>query len=496
MADIKILYVNSDSVYNEHSETTDSIRMFSFKTANKELTDAKLTNLIDGVDANNEHIHDGRYYRENEHISVSTGVSDASKPVITDLGGKLDSSLIDTSELAPLLDHNLLDNLAVGDVHTQYILVNGTRAFTGDQSLGGFKITNLANPVAGTDAVNLQTLQSYQEGLKPKTAVRVATIANINLASAPSAIDGVTLANGDRVLVKDQTSASENGIYVFNGAASAMTRALDFDSLTPIDEINGAYTFVQEGTTHAGKGYVQTGAVTTLNTDLINFVFFNAAASITASTGLVKVGNDIQIAPSAAGSGLGFTAGVLNVNVDDASLEINTDILRVKADGINDTHIDFGTGASQVNAEDLPVIDTANYFTTKNVEAALSQLAESILANGVEYTVGAGGVNKGDLVFISGANTVLPLTTLNSSNYCVGLALETKAATEIVKVLANDTILTGVLTGASPGTKYFWNGTTLVTTAPTGTGSHVWQVGVAKNTTDLHVEVKLIKRNA
>lgn len=93
----------------------------------------------------------------------------------------------------------------------------------------------------------------------------------------------------------------------------------------------------------------------------------------TASTGLTKVGADIQLASSSAGAGLGFAAGVLSVNVDDSSLEIATDTLQVKADGINDTHIDFGTGANQVSAADLPIADGGGLITATDVEGALAE---------------------------------------------------------------------------------------------------------------------------
>lgn len=492
--DIKILYVNTDGFYQEHSESADSVKFLSFKTANKELTDAKLSDLIDGADANDQHIHDARYYRENEFISSSAGVADANKPAKTNASGYV-NDLINVSALNSALDHGALTGLGDDD-HTQYILASGTRAFTGAQSMGGFKLTNLANPTVGTDAVNLQTLQAYQEGLKPKAAVRVATTANINLASAPASIDGVTLASGDRVLVKDQTTTSQNGIYVFNGAAAAMTRAADMDSLTPIDEVNGAYTFAQEGTANAGKGFVQSGTVATLGTDPVVFVFFNAAASITASTGLVKVGNDIQIDPSAAGAGLGFSAGVLSVNVDNSTIEINSDTLRVKADGINDTHIDFGTGANQVSAVDIPIADAGNFTTQTEVEGALQELYGLIAANGVSYTVGVGGVTAGRPCYVSANNTVSEYGALTGTQRIIGVAYTTETAAATVKVLANDTVVAGVLSGFTAGQTVYWTGSGFSASVPAGAGAHVWKLGVAKNATDLHVEVEFIKRNA
>jgi hypothetical protein len=311
---------------------------------------------------------------------------------------------------------------------------------------------------------------------------------------AADVIDGVTLVAGDRNLIKNQADASENGLYIVQ-ASGAPVRATDFDSVTPIDEINGAYTFIQEGS-QAGQGWVQSGTVSTLGTDDIDFIFFNAADTITASTGLERVVNDIRIASSAAGDGIGFSAGVLSVNVDGTSIEINSDTLRVKADGINDTHIDFGTGTNQVSAVDLPIADAGNYFAVDNVEAALQQLAQDITLQGVIYTVGTGGVNKGDLVYINANNEVVKLSTITANEYCVGLALETKIATELVKVLANDTVLTGVLSGATAGTVYYWTGAALSATIPSGGGSNVWRVGVAKNATDLHIEVAYVKKNA
>lgn len=489
MADVKPIYINADGLPEETSPTADSIQLLSLKTANFELTDARLGNLVGGTDIGaTEHNHDGIYFREAEHVNASAGVADAGKPVVLDAAGLLDSSLINFGAI----DHGGLSGL-LDDDHTQYILVDGTRAFTGDQSMGGFKLTGLADPTLGTDAVNLQTLQAQLQGLKPKEAVRVASTADVTIATAPASIDGISLSSGNRVLLKDQTAAAENGIYVFNGAGSAMTRAEDFDSLTPIDEINGAYTAVQEGTANEGKKYVQQGTVATLGTDPINFVFFNAADSITASTGLVKVGNDIQIDPSAAGDGLGFSAGVLSVNVDDATVEIATDILQVKADGINDTHIDFGTGVNQVNAADLPVIDSGNNFTGTDVEAVLAELATQA---GVVYTADGSGVSAGDAVFVSANDTVSTFSTITDNERVVGLALTAAAPAASVKVLQNDTVITGILVGAVAGDTYYWNGTSLSTTIPPGGGSLVYKAGVAKNATDLHVEVELVKKNA
>lgn len=144
-----------------------------------------------------------------------------------------------------------------------------------------------------------------------------------------------------------------------------------------------------------------------------------------------------------------------------------------------------GEGASVIGIQ-----DSANYFVATDVEGALIELVNQ----GVTYTVGS-AVTKGDVVYISANDAVSPYSTLSASHRGVGLAATTEAS-GTVKVLANDEIVTGVLTGAVAGTPYYWNGSTLSTTIPSGSGSHVWQAGVAKNATDLHVEVRLVKKNA
>src|SRR6185295_4032036 len=124
------------------------------------------------------------------------------------------------------------------------------------------------------------------QGVKWKAAVRAATTAAGTLASSfenGDAIDGVTLATNDRILIKDQADAKENGIYTVN-ASGAPTRALDFNASS---EIPGAAVFVQEGTANAEKAFINTNDATfTLGSDNIVFVSFVSALVPTATTSL------------------------------------------------------------------------------------------------------------------------------------------------------------------------------------------------------------------
>lgn len=168
------------------------------------------------------------------------------------------------------------------------IQADGGQAFTADQSLGGNKLTNLGTPTADTDAATKAYVDAARAGLDVKQSVRVATTAAGTLASSfenGDAIDGVTLATGDRILIKNQSSGSENGIYTVN-ASGAPTRATDADSSTEVTA--GMFVFVEEGTANADSGWVMTnnGAIT-LGTTALTFAQFSSVGSALGASNIV-----------------------------------------------------------------------------------------------------------------------------------------------------------------------------------------------------------------
>lgn len=149
---------------------------------------------------------------------------------------------------------------------------------TGSVSLNSQKITNLATPTAGADAVTKDYVDSISQGLDPKASVKAATTVNITLSGAQT-IDGVSVVATDRVLVKNQTLSQNNGIYIVQ--SGAWTRATDADAWS---ELVSAYVFVEEGTTNADSGWIcssNTGG--TLNTTPITWTQFSQAGVLTAS---------------------------------------------------------------------------------------------------------------------------------------------------------------------------------------------------------------------
>jgi hypothetical protein len=157
------------------------------------------------------------------------------------------------------------------------------------------QISGLGTPTQSTHAATKAYVDSLSESLNVHDAVKVATTANITISTALVAgqvIDGVTLASTNRVLVKNQTTTSQNGIYTVQ-ASGAAVRASDYNSVPEIE--TGDFVFVTSGTVNASTGWTQTAVVTTLDTDPITFTQFSGSGTYIAGNGLALTGNSFAI---------------------------------------------------------------------------------------------------------------------------------------------------------------------------------------------------------
>lgn len=179
---------------------------------------------------------------------------------------------------------------------------------TASVSLNSQKITNLLDPTSAQDAATKAYVDAARSGLDVKLSVRAATTANITL-SGTQTIDGVTLVAGDRVLVKDQTTTSQNGIY--DVAAGSWARSSDADTSAVVTA--GMFCFVEEGTVAADTGYVlTTNNPITLGTTGLVFTQFSSTSSVTAGNGLTKTGTTLDVGTA--------SSSRIVVNADDIDL--------------------------------------------------------------------------------------------------------------------------------------------------------------------------------
>lgn len=291
-------------------------------------------------------------------------------------------------------------------------LLNSGDTFTGNLvSNGTAKVTGLPAPTADTDAATKGYVDAASQGLDVKASVRVASTTNIGTLSGLLTIDGVTLVAGNRVLVKDQTTASANGIYV--AASGAWTRASDFDSSAEASA--GAFTFVEEGTTQADSGWVlTTNDPITLGTTALTFVQFSGAGQIDAGAGLTKTGNTLDV---------GAGNGVI-VNADDITLDWGED---ADLSNVNKSPENMGFLQKVARAGHKHDISTAGPTLTlgassMNAEGSSSNISRSDHSHSIDddYVLNAGDTMTGNLTISHGGEASVVLDDTGSAeDFCV-----------------------------------------------------------------------------
>jgi hypothetical protein len=254
---------------------------------------------------------------------------------------------------------------------TSYVLATRLDQFlppNTDVNWASHKITGLADPTQGQDAVTKSYVDAIAQGIDAKASVRAASTANVAVMSGTTTIDGVALAIGDRVLLKDQAAPQQNGIWVVQ--AGAWVRSIDADTWP---ELVSAFTFVESGAANADVGYtctVDPGG--TLGTTPVTWAQFSSAGQVSGGAGLVKNGNVLDVVGTAGR----IAVGPDNVDIDAAyagQTSITT-LGNVVTGTWNATTIDMGRGGTGTTA-------IAGGYVTSN-GSTLSSVA-SIPAGGI-----------------------------------------------------------------------------------------------------------------
>lgn len=346
-------------------------------------------------------------------------------------------------------DKILNGEISDAKVNSTIIVASGAYAMTGDLSLGTHKITNLADPTAGSDGATKSYVDSLSAGLRDfKESARVATVASLPssfsanaLTSAQNgaiAIDGVTLSVTDRVLVKDQGGAGTagespdyNGIYVVTDTGSAgspwiLTRSADADESSEVS--SGMYLYVSEGTVNATSSWVlSTPDPIVLNSTALSFAQFSGAGQLTAGQGISITANTIsadldstmefynngiRLSANAGGSGTTVSNGSIDVNVDNSTIQINAQDELELGSGAAGTALSYDAGTSSLN------VKYDNSTIVLSAGSSSLMVGAGAAGDGLTYNNGALDIN------VNAQNLELVADTLQFSAAAAGPGLQ------------------------------------------------------------------------
>ena len=265
----------------------------------------------------------------------------------------------------PSLAHTKISDFDAG-VRTNRL--DQMTAPTGSVSFNSQNITNVADPVNAQDAATKGFVEATSQGLDVKDSCKAATTGNITISTALNngdTIDGVSLSTNDRVLVKDQSTASQNGIYI---VGSSPARA---DDLAAGSDAAGMFTFVEQGTVNADNGFVCTsnkGSAVT-GTNNLTFAQFSGAGQITTADGLQKSGNTLSVDLKANG-GLVIESSEIALDLAASSITGTLPVNKLTSVTATATEINLLDGLNSTTNELNTCTDGSTSATSTTLAAA------------------------------------------------------------------------------------------------------------------------------
>lgn len=282
---------------------------------------------------------------------LGNGLTFSSNKIISDLGNGLTFS---SNKIISNIDTNSGLTFSNGVLKiSPSLVVASSSVILSTGVIGQYTTDPTSNSNWGVLSIpNRGYVDSVASGLNLKQSVRVAATGSISISSAPSQIDTITMSVGDRVLLWKQDGTTNgtysNGIYVYNGVGSALTRASDFDGMPASEVMPGSYTFVTDGYTYQGSGFVVVSIGTEssnilVGTQSIKFTQFNSSPSYIWNNGIMLSGSvvDIDLLPS---GGLTFSSSKLSISLPlNSGLELSNGGIALSSN-ISGTGLTFTNG--------------------------------------------------------------------------------------------------------------------------------------------------------
>jgi trimeric autotransporter adhesin len=370
--------------------------------------------------------------------------------------------------------NNTLTNIANASLTNSSVTVGTTAIALGASSLTLGGLTSVAvtqDPVSALQLATKQYVDAVAEGLHvhaPSAAATTGTLASITggtvtynngtagvgatltLSVALTVLDGYTLLNGDRILVKNEATQANNGIYTWATGGTVLTRATDFD--TAAEMASGDFTFVSNGTLYANTGWVQTDPVTVVGTSPVTWIQFSGAGAYTAGTGLTLTGTQFSITNTAVTAGAYGSAtqvGTFTVNAQgQLTLAGNTTVTPAVGSitGLG-TGVATALGVNTGSTGAFAVMGSAASFTT----------VESTVATGtapftVASTTQVANLNAATAGTATNAtNVAITANSTNATNYLTFVSATSGNLGQLVNSSITCNPSTGVLTGGISG---------------------------------------------
>jgi hypothetical protein len=437
--------------------------------------------------------------------NIATGTGLTGGPITTTGTISIDSTVVTLGGTQTLTGKsisgltNTFSNIPNSGLTNSSLTIGTTAISLGSSSLTLGGLTSVAVTQDPTSALQLATKQyvdAVAEGLHVHAACAAATPgtlasitggtvtynngtagvgATLTLSVALTVLDGYTLLNGDRVLVKNEATQANNGIYTWATGGTVLTRATDFD--TAAEMASGDFTFVSNGTLYANTGWVQTDPVTVVGTSPVTWIQFSGSGAYTAGTGLTLTGTQFSItntAVTAAAYGSASSVGTFTVNAQgQLTLAATTPI------AINGNQITSGTvgsayitgsytgitgvgtltagtwNATAITDTYLATIATAGKVSNSATTATSANTASAIVARDASGDFTAGTITAsltGTATNATNAtNTAITANSTNATNYLTFVSATTGNLGQLVNSSITCNPSTGQITGGLAG---------------------------------------------